>query len=304
MSQVKIPRGAVISQLCIGQGLRPDGLQTRVKLELVNGGGATFAVTDSTVLSMTQTKTEIELTPLAAGTASIVETANGKSATILKVTVGTVTNDTGMKVDLLADLGRSDDARKLDAYRRALDPNNNAVSNDSDTWAAKLAGQPFKQNTTPGKYDCGETIGRFGKDLFGGVSLTYGKAYYLKPTSDRMDDLQMDVPALTGGMKAIRKLLDDKKTVRVFVAHLDGFTTPVITNTAHTHFLSIIGYGGDSNDKFLYIDPWPGGSKLKYTSGIFGNVSSAFMGTLYFDGKRLTNVAHGSHDYVVIAGPA
>jgi hypothetical protein len=221
------------------------------------------------------------------------------------VTVGTVTNHTGMKVDLFAQLlGRSDEARRLDVYRRALDPSNNNVPHDRDTWAAKLADQPLKQNTTPGKYDCGESIARFAKSFFGGVSLSYGKAYYVKPTSNAVADLRMDVSALEAGLKTIRKLLDDNKAVRVFAVHSDGFSTPVIGTTTHTHFLSIIGYGGTDNHQFLYINPWPDGSRVRYASGIFGTVRCAFMGMLQFDGARLTNRIGGDFNYVVVAGPA
>jgi len=55
-------------------------------------------------------------------------------------------------------------------------------------------------------------------------------------------------------------------------------------------------------------DPWPGGSKMIYKSGIFGDVSSAFMSLLKNFGVRTgirtsEETQRGVHDYRVLSGP-
>jgi hypothetical protein len=94
----------------------------------------------------------------------------------------------------------------------------------------------------------------------------------------------------------------------VFVVHHDGFsvTGGVIQQTGKTHFLTIIGC--DSGGKeFIVTDPWPGGSRLMYTSGILGTVDSAFMGKLHYDpgaNQMFTPAGgRGAHDYIVLTGP-
>ena len=104
--------------------------------------------------------------------------------------------------------------------------------------------------------------------------------------------------------------MDKKKPVIVFVSHhypvsvIGGMINP----TGHTHFLSIVGYGQRNGKlRFLCLDPWPGGSALTYTSGIFGNVNSKFMGVLEYHGDIVDTPASVSfgqgHDYLVVAGP-
>ena len=68
----------------------------------------------------------------------------------------------------------------------------------------------------------------------------------------------------------------------------------------------IIGYTGD---RFLYIDPWPSGSKLDYDGGMYPSTRVAFLGELTWDSAHLELGIHspagklGLHDYWVIGAP-
>jgi hypothetical protein len=51
-----------------------------------------------------------------------------------------------------------------------------------------------------------------------------------------------------------------------------GYITP-------QHFVTIVGYGGTGKGmKFLYIDPWPGGSQMDYLKADGLVIKSQFMG--------------------------
>jgi len=97
--------------------------------------------------------------------------------------------------------------------------------------------------------------------------------------------------------------------VRVYLVHHDGFKFP-IRNDWRSHYLTIIGY---SSNRFLYLDPWPAGSKFDYDGGVFPKQEICFMGELTWDPAHLdlgigtppgAKGAHtGPHQYRVIAGP-
>jgi hypothetical protein len=55
----------------------------------------------------------------------------------------------------------------------------------------------------------------------------------------------------------------------------------------------------------MTTDPWPGGSRSIYTSGIFGNVDCPFMGRLKYYGDQLATHPNdrGAHQYLVLKGP-
>ena len=120
----------------------------------------------------------------------------------------------------------------------------------------------------------------------------------------------LNTAKLQQGVEKIRSLLNNKTPVRVFVSHHYPVTVTGgrVQTSNRTHYLSIIGHGMvDGKPTFLCIDPWPGGSKLTYKSGIFGNVNSVFMGLLEFSNNALSTPVSASgqqaHDYLVLAGP-
>jgi hypothetical protein len=313
MAQFEIPGEKVpVGEICIDLGAGGSGPK-KIKMELAGFGsnGKPLEITseDAGVLEVRPVSSDpkrkaslFEMIPRSAGrTAVDVWNDSDDPGPTLGVTVGTVTNHNGMAVDLFAEyLGRSSEPKKLQVYQSALAWYNNALPDRKDWGRLK---QPLKQDTRPGHYDCGTALVRFAWKYFGKshTSDTYGQAYYEPPKSNKMADLKINAGKMAKAVAKIANLLDNGTAVRVFAVHDDGFTIPVITNTAVTHFLNIIGYGADN--KFLYIDPWPGGSNLAYTSGIFGTVHSAFMGMLQYRNDRLENITHGAHRYLVIAGP-
>jgi hypothetical protein len=236
--------------------------------------------------------------------------------TVLKVTVGQVKNHGGFEYDLVADLlGRSEDPVKLWVYTRMLARENNVVG-DWATWDTVLKDQPLKQITDPAhpaNWNCGASLNRFGNDFFGAKHFLVADKLYYKPfkgtvSSANKADIVQDVAATTQGVKNIKAKLSKGVAVRVFVVHHDPFSVKGgrIQATGKTHYLTIVGCDSAAKN-FLVTDPWPGGCKLNYTSGIFGDVDSAFMGLLTYDDRWSLIYTppgqRGAHNYWVLTGP-
>jgi len=159
---------------------------------------------------------------------------------------------------------------------------------------------------TSGVLNCGDTAAAYGPKIFSKDTFTSYYKYYLPPTSDKMADLRFNASAVRDGIAKIKAFLSKGVPVRVWLIHHDGFNRPVILGDTRTHFLTIIGF---SATKFLYLDPWPGGSLLDYDGGMYAKRSIAFMGELEFDASRFDmgiaspTAATGAHKYKVLAGP-
>jgi hypothetical protein len=315
----------VLEQICLDSSPKPDG-QRSVSLQLtgwkrqpdIQTGTTNFLrVTTVTHDAVRKRSTfRIEAVRDANGVAYVFDNASDDD-TILRVTVGKVTNHGGFKHDLLADLlGRSEAPVKLLAYQRILSKEDNIVG-DRAQWDRILKDQPLKQITDPdhpAKWNCGAAASKFGNTYFGSTHYTAEKTRYYKPFRssgqvNKMDDIQFDADKLAKGVAEIQRLLAGKVAVRVFAVHHDGFTVQngIIRATGETHFLTIIGCD-TAGERFLVTDPWPGGSRLIYTSGIFGNVDSAFMGLLQnFGGstgiRTSAEAQRGAHQYRVLSGP-
>ena len=165
----------------------------------------------------------------------------------------------------------------------------------------------LKQDTTAGHYNCGTVSENYGQKFFHNkTSVTYF-AYYLSPTSDKMADLRFDPKRMAASIALIQNLVRQGIPVRVWIVHDDGFGK-VISETDPTHFVAIVGYGGN---RFLYIDPWPSGSALGYNGNMYPpkTTSPTFFGQFEFDpghlelGIRNSPTSKGSMSYVVVAGP-
>lgn len=227
----------------------------------------------------------------------------------LKVQVGNnPTKQPGYTVDLLSDVALYGNALQVYRYSRIMrDPPN--------------ATHILSQKTT-GKLDCGDTAAAYGvisnpksylnasiykaKHLFSKeVYLNY-QLYYLPPTSDKMADLRFKANLVRDGIAKVKYMLSKGQPVRVWLIHHDGFARPVIQGDTRTHYLTIIGF---SATKFLYLDPWPGGSSLQYDGGMYPKRWIAFMGELEYDPSNLDmgiaspSTATGHHKYKVIGGP-
>jgi hypothetical protein len=204
-------------------------------------------------------------------------------------------------------------------YQRILAVDNNKTGVEWKDWDKLLAGQPLKQITDPdhpNKWNCGAALNQFGVSRFGGdhyraAATPYYKPFRSKTTPTRVADIQFDEEKLRKGIAKIRELLARKIAITVFVAHNDGFTAVngVIQQSGNTHFVTIVGCDA-AGQNFLTTDPWPFGSRLLYTSGIFGNVESIFMGQLqvFERGGLILSTpvnSHGSnHNYIVLTGPS
>ena len=110
------------------------------------------------------------------------------------------------------------------------------------------------------------------------------------------------------GARRAREKLRNGNVITCFVGHNKDMSVKdgVILQSDNAHFLTLFGCS-DDGQKFIFFDPWPRGSKLRYTSGIGGDVNSIFMGMLEFhedEGKiRSPNSVPGDHHYVILDGP-
>ena len=321
-----------IDQICLDSSPKPDGTQRSITLQLSGwdknnppqmgtASNAFVRVTASHNDTVHHRSTfRVEATKDAKGAAFIWDKAANQAAdqdTVLKVTVGKVTNHGGLQNDLLADLlGRSEDPRKLWVYQRILSPGNNNTIN-RDQWDRLLADQPLKQITDPdhpNRWNCGAALDHFGTSQFGAAHYTGGLTPLYKPfkpkphIENQMSDIEFIPEKVARAAAKLRTLLEKKTAVTVLVVHHNGFSVSggIIQQTGRTHFLTVIGCDSAAKE-FLVTDPWPGGSRLMYTSGILGNVDSAFMGRLKFDPAANSIFtpagSRGAHDYRVITGP-
>jgi hypothetical protein len=205
---------------------------------------------------------------------------------------GEPTKQPGYNVDMLSDLAIKGNAKQIQEYA-------SIVTGPSDNTHI------LSQNTNPGHYNCGDVAAGYGSRFFPQKANTAYYVYYLPPTNDKMADLRFNGERVKVGITRIKSLVNQGIPVRVWLIHHDGFK-PVIQGDTRTHFLTIIGY---SATKFLYLDPWPGGSKLDYDGGMFAKTTISFMGELSFDMNNLSlgigspNHSKGLHKYKVIAGP-
>jgi hypothetical protein len=195
----------------------------------------------------------------------------------------------GFEVDLLSKLAISGNGNDIATYTKVVQANKVLL----------------EQNTTAGKYNCGDVSAGYGPKIFNTpASVTYN-VYYKTPTSNKMADLRFDPVQMQGAISRIKALLFKGTPVRVWLIHDDGFGQQIQGSDA-THFSTIFAYGGG---KFLYLDPWPDGSVMSYEGGMYGASRNPYMGQFEFDlshlelGIRNSTKTLGSMPYTIIAGP-
>jgi hypothetical protein len=213
----------------------------------------------------------------------------------LKLKVGgTPARNTGYSVDLLANLAMSGKSDQIKLYSKIiLGPagKDNLLSQDPD--APVL--------------DCGDVAASYGKKLFGKDSSKEWIAFYKPPKNGVRADLRFDKRQVELKISRIQTLLNSGIAVRVWVVDGDGFSFPQIqSNASNTHFLTIIGF---ARNKFMYIDPWPGGSNMEYEGGMYDKRVVNFIGELIYDpmdlekGIKSPDKVGGIMQYTVVAGP-
>jgi hypothetical protein len=180
----------------------------------------------------------------------------------LGVQVGQFENHTGMEHDLIAQVYRSADPERMHELNRMLfnDPNNLFNENSSGNikrWRPLACGTVSK-------------VG--GAAIFYG-QLDYGeKEYYKRPIVGKTRaNVMIDSATLDRGRNAIAARLAKGQPSIVGLIYADSAIQRGAVNVTGTggHTVLIVGCSKDRR-KFLYIDVWQDGSKLKYTGGYPG----------------------------------
>jgi hypothetical protein len=227
----------------------------------------------------------------------------------LRLKIGKVKLHSNFESDLFAQmLGKSSDADQLLAYYRVLVAKNNMELPRVD-WE-QLNDNPLKQNTGSDarKWNCGGALLTFGQKFVPHHWLSGGVLYYGTPSPSKLSQVVFKKETVRAGAERIRNQLAHGNFVQVFVGHHEDLTVKggVIMPSGNTHFVTFFGASRDGRE-FIFFDPWPGGSKLTYQSGLMGAVHSIFMGSMSFfetEGKiRSADSAEGAHRYVVLTGP-
>jgi hypothetical protein len=234
---------------------------------------------------------KIKLTATGAGSA-VVSARNDSGETIasLKVFCGHFENHSKMEVDLIAQVCQGSDSLKIHSLQRML--------NDNDDNAFDQNG-PSNKHAVFGNMACGIVAKFRGDEIFGFMGKVEYDHPYHEPIYGQITDrsqVKYKPDKLLNLRTHIGKMLREGKPVRVGVLDSPIGMRPVnghlVAYFAGGHSVLIVG-ADSSNKQFLYVDPWAGGSKLKYTGGIPGNtfdVDSEFIGlfdTEYDDERKL-----------------
>ncbi len=206
----------------------------------------------------------------------------------------------GYDVDLLSNLAISGNGAQIKKY-------SDIIGGPGDKT------NPLSQDPDKPVLDCGDVAGAYGKKLFGKDTSVAWYVYYLPPTTDKRADLRFPPQQMSAKINLIKTMLKQGTSVRVWVVDSDGFSKPVIqSNANNTHFITLIGYS-DAYSKFMYIDPWPGGSQMNYDGGMYASSPVNFLGELIWEpmdlGKGIRSSAAAIRQspaqmgYTVIAGP-
>ena len=186
----------------------------------------------------------------------------------LKVLAGEFKNHQGMVKDLLADVGRSSKASLLYELQRLLHSNTNNLFNQlNDANVAKM-------NTA---LACGRVAKASGEILIGKVishSFEKDSSYHMpirKVTS--RDDVKYDPNVMLRARRTIAGHVKSGHPVLVGCAFdpktsmLKDARLQATRDGGHT--VLIVGCNEDeAATEFLYVDPYPGGSTMKYKGGI------------------------------------
>jgi hypothetical protein len=180
----------------------------------------------------------------------------------LTVQVGQFRNHTGMEHELIAEVYRSADPERMQELNRMLfnDPEN--LFNENSAGNIKRWGD----------LACG-TVSKVG-----GAAIFYGqlnydyKEYYKRPIAGKTRaDIKIDSALLDRGRNAIGARLAKGMPSIVGLIYADSAIQRGAVNVTGGggHTVLVVGCSKDRK-KFLYIDVWQGGSKLKYTGGYLG----------------------------------
>lgn len=232
------------------------------------------------------TVTEVDRTPrklgfaIKASTAGIFKAqgqdAHGGSLGMV-IVAGDFKNHPGMEIDLLAKVCQAGDALKLLRVQQLLfNQDGNIFNQNSEANLHKF-----------GNLMCGAVAKGRAIELFGEVNvLDYTHPYHeplgAGPVADR-SEVKYRSGIITKVRQKIVSFLTKGTPVRVGVLDSPVGMTPhkhnLIAWEAGGHTVVIVGCDKDGLN-FMYVDPWPDGSKLTYLGGIEGMapVSCGSMG--------------------------
>ena len=180
------------------------------------------------------------------------------------VTIGRHESHLGPRaVDLLARVSNGSDARKIVAIQEIL-------QNRAPVIIDQVTG-PYGSTTA---LVCGSVAQAAGKALFGDV-VHGGTSYHKKigahgPAPMTWDDLQYDPKVTQKGIDAIRANLDKGSAVRLGMVYepkwaMLGPNGALQAERLGGHTILVVGY---VDDQFLYLDPYPRGSRTTYKGGL------------------------------------
>lgn len=207
--------------------------------------------------------TGIDLTVRAISPARV--TISHEKAPIGVVTVGHHQSHLGPQAtDLLAEVSDGSDARKIVAIQKILQkPGRSIIDQKFGPYgSSQLA--------------CGSVVQSAGEQLFGRVDHS-GRSYHvpLKAGASRLtrEDVRYDPKVTSSAIAAIKALLDKSIAVRVGVfykveAGMVGANGALQAERSGGHTVLIVGY---CDTTFLYLDPYAGGSRLRYRGGLAVN---------------------------------
>ncbi|MBX7229773.1 MAG: hypothetical protein K1X48_09230 [Burkholderiaceae bacterium] len=219
------------------------------------------------------------------------------------------TNHKDMSVDLLAKLANSGDKKKFEVINSLLTNVTENLFNQLSVANVTMYGK--------GTLACGSVIEAGVKNLWGdGVPMTYYS--YHKPitldskektlpkkTSLAWERIAYDDVLLHKARQAIKNKLASGIPVRVGAVCAPQLgmlaANHLQPNHGGGHFLLIVGCNVNAT-KFLYIDPYPKGSILKYTGG---EVSKPYLTACEFLGEIevQNNTPHNLKDLNLIKDP-
>jgi hypothetical protein len=232
------------------------------KRDVISGDPKTVVISN-----VQRTRSKLTFTVSAVGSPSVVidgMDGSGKKAAAIAIFAGDFKNQSGMAIDLLADICRGPNAAKTLAVQRLLfsQPDNIFDQNNNPVNLAKF-----------GKWGCGKIVKASGTALFDQVSEIQYENPYHEPLDavKQRTDVKYKSATIAKVRTAIQTLLQKGIPVRV------GVLDSPMSMQVQDHKLIAYFKGGhttlivgcDKNAKqFLYIDTWRDGSELKYDGGI------------------------------------
>lgn len=237
------------------------------------------------------TKRRIALKAVGEGATIISGKGEAKDVSFpLKVLTGEFKYHKGMAKDLLADVGRGTNPKTLYQLQRLLHSATNNLFNQLDDANVKKMQSSLA---------CGKVAKASGELLIAKVvSHSFEKeTSYHKPISEvsSRDDVKYDPDVMFKARTAIARHVNGGNPVLVGCAidpktsMLNGKHLQATRNGGHT--VLIVGCN-EAATEFLYVDPYPGGSTLKYKGGI---ASDSYPGKCFFLGLFKVDIFEEAH---------